>query len=355
MGRHRTPEEKRALAEQALQLRAAGRSRREIQAELGIGDDLAKAFLRGVALPDSLVRPRAKDGDRELALVLRQDGRTYDQIVAELGVSKGSCSLWLRDLPDPALSADPPERLDDGPAARDARHEQARQLRVEGRALREIAEMTGISAKTAYYWTWDLPVPPAARAGGDKAHMAMMRRRYWDRVLAERETERCAIRAAHSASVGALSPRELELAAVVAYWCEGSKSKPYERRERVTFINSDPGLVLLFLAWLDQIAFPIEHRRFSLSIHESADVAAATAWWSDVVGIDLEEFDQPSLKRHNPQTVRKNVDEAYVGCLVVRLVQCRTLYQRIEGTWQGMMRGLNRREADSEDDLSRVV
>ncbi len=355
MGRHRTPEEKRELAEQARQLRAAGRSRREIQAELGIGDDLAKAFLRGVPLPDSLARPRAKDGDRELALVLRHEGRTYEQIATELGVSKGSCSRWLRDQPHAALSADPSERLSDGSAAGDAGHEQARQLRVEGRTLREIAEMRGISAKTAYYWTWDLPVPPRVRAGGDKAHMAMMRRRYWDRVLAERETERCATRAAHSASFGAFSPRELELAAVVAYWCEGSKSKTYERRERVTFINSDSGLILLFLAWLDQIAFPIEHRRFSLSIHESADVAAATAWWSDVVGIELDDFDQPSLKRHNPKTVRKNVDEAYVGCLVVRLVRCRTLYQRIEGIWQGMMGGLNRREAGSEDDLSRVV
>ena len=53
MARHRTAEEKRELAERARELRAAGRSRREIQAELGIGDDLAKAFLRGVPIPDS--------------------------------------------------------------------------------------------------------------------------------------------------------------------------------------------------------------------------------------------------------------------------------------------------------------
>lgn len=78
--------EKRELGEQARALRAAGRSRREIQAELGIGDDLAKAFLRGVPLPDSLARPRAKDDDREAAVALREAGRTYDQIAAELGV-----------------------------------------------------------------------------------------------------------------------------------------------------------------------------------------------------------------------------------------------------------------------------
>lgn len=182
--------------------------------------------------------------------------------------------------------------------------------------------------------------------------MEMMRRRYWDRVLAEREEERQAIRRQHQARVGALTPRELELAAVVAYWCEGCKSKPYQRREQVTFINSDPGLILLFLAWLDQIDFPREHRHLSLSIHESADLEAATSWWADVVDVEPSQFGRANLKRHNPGTVRKNVDEAYVGCLVIRLRQCRTLYQRIEGVWQGIMGGLPN---GSLDDHSRVV
>lgn len=182
--------------------------------------------------------------------------------------------------------------------------------------------------------------------------MEMMRRRYWDRVLAEREDERQSIRAQHAVRIGAMTPRELEIAAVVAYWCEGCKSKPYSRREQVTFINSDPGLIPLFLSWLDQIDVSAEHRHFSLSIHESADVEAATAWWADVVGLPPDAFGKPVLKRHNPKTVRKNVEDAYVGCLVVRLRQCRRLYQQIEGIWQGIMGGLPR---DGGDDLSRVV
>lgn len=350
MGRHRTQEEKRELGERARQLRAAGSSRREIQQELGIGDDLAKAFLRGVPLPDSLARPRAKDADREAAITLREAGRTYDQIAAELGVSKSTCSLWLRDLPHPDELPSPPAA---SPVlAPDDRQAEARRLRLSGLTLREIGDAVAVSAKTAYYWTWDIPVPPGARAGGDPAHMEMMRRRYWDRVLAEREEERQTLRREHEARIGALSPREVEIAAVVAYWCEGCKSKPYERREQVTFINSDPGLILLFLAWLDQIGFPPEHRRLSLSIHESADVEAATSWWAGIVEVEAARFTRPNLKRHNPRTVRKNVDDGYVGCLIVRLVQCRTLYQRIEGVWQGIMGGLPHRSAEK---LSRVV
>lgn len=355
MGRRRTLAEKGELAERARQLRAAGQTRRQIQAELGIGPDLAKTFLRGVPLPDSLARSRAKDSEREAAVVLRRAGKTYDQIAAELGVSKSSCSLWLRELPHPDTTTRRSEVQVDPDEPADDRKYEARRMRAEGMLLREIAVISGISAKTAYSWTWDLPVPARARSGGDRPHMDMMRRRYWDRVLAERESKRAAIKALHSGRFAALSPRELELAAVVAYWCEGCKSKPYARRERVTFINSDPGLVLVFLAWLDQLAFPLEHRRFSLSIHESADVLGATAWWSDVIGLGIDVFGPPSLKRHNPATVRKNVDDAYVGCLVVRLVQCRMLYQRIEGVWQGIMGGLDGRAADPREVPSRVV
>lgn len=96
MGRHRTAEEKRELGERARALRAAGRSRREIQVELGIGDDLAKAFLAGTEVPAALRRPRAKDDVREQAVLMRQRGRTYDDIALDLGVSKSSLSLWLR-------------------------------------------------------------------------------------------------------------------------------------------------------------------------------------------------------------------------------------------------------------------
>jgi orotate phosphoribosyltransferase-like protein len=146
MGRHRTQQEKRELGEHARQLRAAGRSRREIQAELGIGDDLAKAFLRGVPLPDALARPRAKDGDREAARALRMAGSTYDQIADDLGVSKSTCSLWLRDLPHPtgddAAAVQPPVV----PEPLDERHVRARQLRSDGLTLREIAEIIGVSA-----------------------------------------------------------------------------------------------------------------------------------------------------------------------------------------------------------------
>ena len=350
MGRHRTPEEKVALGEQARAMRAAGRSRREIAAELHIGDDLMTELLAGTEVPDGLKRPRAKDEHRAAAVTLRAAGRTYDEIADELGVSKGSLSLWLRGLPRPtdeegaALQAAahpvPVQLTLLDPAARTDRAELARQMRLDGLLLREIADALSVSVKTACVWCAGLPVPPRAKHGGNREHVRMMNRKRWDRVLAERDEERADAKTRAAAEVGPVEARDLVLAAVVAYWCEGSKDKPYARRERVTFINSDPGLIRLFLAWLRQEDIGAERWRLSLSIHESADVDAATEYWADVAGVPAATFGKPTLKRHNPKTVRKNVDDAYVGCLVVRVLQGRELYQRIEGLWQGIMSGV---------------
>ena len=350
MGRHRTPEEKVLLGEQARAMRAAGKSRQEIRAELHVGDDLLTELLAGTDVPDGLKRPRAKDEHRAAAVALRETGRTYDEIADELGVSKGSLSLWLRDLPHPteeeraAVHAEvlegPVQLTLLDPSLHVDRRQLARQMRRDGLLLREIAEALSVSVKTACVWCEGIPIPPRAKHGGNRDHVRMMNRKRWDRLLADREAERTDAKSRAAAEVGPMDARDLVLAAVIAYWCEGSKDKSYARRERVTFINSDPGLIRLFLAWLRQEGIDAERWRLNLSIHESADVDAATQYWADVAGVPAAAFGKPTLKRHNPKTVRKNVGNDYVGCLVVRVLQGRALYQRIEGTWVGIVAGL---------------
>ena len=90
------------VREQAIALRRAGKSRREIKEILGIGNSTLDPALRGEPPPLWTTRPRAKDEQRAKARALRASGCTYDEIAAELGVSKGSVSLWVRDLPSRA-------------------------------------------------------------------------------------------------------------------------------------------------------------------------------------------------------------------------------------------------------------
>ncbi len=167
-----------------------------------------------------------------------------------------------------------------------------------------------------------------------------MRRAAWYVLLEERERERQAVMAEAAATVGRLTPRELELVAVTAYWCEGSKSKPWRRRERLTFINSDPDLIACFLAWLRAQGVSDDQLRLRLSIHESADVEGSEKYWAAAVGLSRAAFGKPTLKRHNPVTVRNNVGADYHGCLVVDVSRSRLLYQRVTGVWRGIAQAL---------------
>ncbi|MEV0258663.1 hypothetical protein AB0H82_30935 [Streptomyces sp. NPDC050732] len=264
------------LRERAVALRRAGLSLRQIRDELKVfNNDILNRLVQGEPPPTWTKRPNAKDGLRERARELRVQGWTYDQIQVELGCSKSSISLWVRDLPRPVPRYTPEE------------------------------------------------------------HQALMREGLARLRSAQDEERKETKRAAHR-EVGRMTDRELFTAGVALYWAEGQKSKPYARRESVIFVNSDPSVIRVYLAWLDLLGIAPERLQYRVLIHETADVPAAEQFWADLVHVDASVFQRATLKRHNPKTVRKNVGEDYRGCLVIRIRQGADLYRRIEGWWKGI-------------------
>jgi transcriptional regulator with XRE-family HTH domain len=269
------------LQERAIALRRAGRSRREIKEILGIGSNATlDRALRGEPPPEWTRRPRAKDDSRARARELREQGLDYEEIAGALGVSKSSVSLWVRDMPRP-------DRLS---------YEECRNRSAEGSRL------------------------------------------YWETERPARETQREAVRAGAADQIGVLSKREVLIAGAIAYWCEGSKSKPPQLREQVVFINSDPGLIKFFLRFLHAAGVEPRRLRFRVHIHETADVPAAEQFWRDVTAADPAQFQRTTLKTHNPRTIRKNVGADYHGCLIVKVRQSADLYRRIEGWARAAMK-----------------
>jgi hypothetical protein len=224
---------------------------------------------------------------RMRAVALRRIGWSYGEIRKGLGVSKGTLSLWLRDVP---LADEHREALD--------------------RRKREAAKR-GV------------------------------------RTIKSRGRERERRLAGNAAGqVTPLTNSELFIAGVVAYWAEGTKSKPW-RRNLVRFTNSDPGMILLFLAWLDLLGISGELVAFRLAIHESADMDRSLRFWSEVVGVPAEEFKRTTLKRGNPRTARRNVSEEYHGCLRVEVQRSTDLNARIRGWFQGILSNLPRPSVES--------
>ncbi len=267
-------------------LRRQGKSLRQIKEVLGpMSNATLNDALKGEPPPEWTRRPKAKDELRISARELRSQGMDYEEIAAALGVAKSSVSLWVRDLPTSA-------RLS---------YAECRKRSAEGAA------------------------------------------RYWAAERPAREATRTAAREAAAAEIGELTDREIVIAGAIAYWCEGTKSKPHRPDARVIFTNSDPALIQFFLRFLDATGTLRTDLAFRVFIHESADVESAQRFWLEVTGASPGQFRTPALKRHNPKTARKNVGENYHGCLRIEVRRSADLYRRIEGWAAAGMGGVARK------------
>ena len=261
-------------------LRREGKTYAEIRAVVGeVSDDRLQTWLVGIPRPRETYRSHPEPEKRRQARLLRMAGATYDEIAGALDVSKSSLSLWLRDLPVP---------------------ERVRRRRADH--LRKIAGAGGPGGAT-----------------GTAARTRMQVRQQAARDAIDR-----------------LSDRELFFLGVGIYWSEGSKDKPWKRHGRVKVTNSDVDLLRVYLGWLDLLGIGECERTYALSIHESADVAGQERWWREQLGLSVEAFRRPMVKRHNPKPRRHNVGDTYHGCLVVSVTRSVALYDAIAGWWAGV-------------------
>jgi hypothetical protein len=86
-----------------------------------------------------------------------------------------------------------------------------------------------------------------------------------------------------------LSEREFLVLGAALYAGEGAKTQ-----DTLTFANSDPRLIRIFVTWLRRF-FDIDELKFRvrLYLHEGLDLDAATAFWSDLTEIPPSQFYKP--------------------------------------------------------------
>jgi hypothetical protein len=81
--------------------------------------------------------------------------------------------------------------------------------------------------------------------------------------------------------------------------------------------------------------------RLRVSIHESADLAAAEGYWAALLGVETSAFSRATIKRHRPKTGRYNTGASYYGCLTIDVLKSAELYRFVEGWWRGVATGLD--------------
>jgi|SRR3989344_875153 len=217
--------------------------------------------------------------EKELALSLRRQGFSYSEILKRVPVSKSTLSLWLRSV---GLSKKQKQRLTD-------------------KKLSSI-------------------------------------RRGWAKWQQQRLDATEKIKKLARNDVKKISRRELWLLGVALYWAEGTKQKEHNTGQGVSFNNSDPAMIIVFLKWLmDIVEIKDDDIGFEVYIHESRknDTEKFINYWAHVAGIEANRI-KAYFKKNKIKTNRKNIGENYKGLLRVKVKRSSVLNRRISGWVEGI-------------------
>jgi len=125
---------------------------------------------------------------------LRREGLSIAQIKEVTGIRSNQALIEM-------LAGTVPSEWTKRPRAKDEKRSRARELRRQGRMLREIAAELGVSLSSASLWTSDVELPGEV-AGRTRERMVASSRRRWDATLRRTECERQQTRLAAARQVG---------------------------------------------------------------------------------------------------------------------------------------------------------
>ena len=190
--------------------------------------------------------------EKAKAVKLREKGYSYNEIVKIIPVSKGTVSLWLKDI---ILSPKARERIDG----------------LLTKAQRKSVEIN--RAKTVL----------KNKQAAEKASETM--KNFYANMSLQR------------------------IFCALLYWCEGDKSL-----NRVSFINSDPVMMKMFLS-LFRNGFDLDESKFRVCVHLHSyhNKKEMLSFWSTVTEIPMTQFTKPHMK----QTSGMYKKDGYPGCASV--------------------------------------
>jgi transposase-like protein len=181
-------------------------------------------------------------------------------------------------------------------------------LRESGKSLSEISEELGVSKSTVSLWTKNVVldgratmiIEDKARMSRAKGHATLHKKKLNRLNVAEKEATKLLekIKFDENTAIIALS---------IMYWCEGIKDD-----NGVAFTNSDPELVRAFISMLEKI-FEIDRKKFTvcLHIHDYHNESDSLNFWSQAIGIPLNQFTKTYKKKSN----HKYSHKGYKGCV----------------------------------------
>jgi hypothetical protein len=214
------------------------------------------------------------------AVEFRRKGFSYSEILRHVHVSQSSLSLWLKDI-----------KLTD---------EQKIRLDEKGNQARKLGSM-------------------ALKA---------------DRI---KRTKNIVSRA--KSEIKTIDKKDLMLIGIILYWAEGSKQKEHNVSKEVTFSNSDPRMIQVYIKWLIKcLEISTNRIAFEIYIHKShrKTISELKSYWSGVTGFPESKFGRVYFKKNKIHTIRKNRGPDYSGVLRICIKKSTDLNRKIYGWVEGV-------------------
>ncbi len=224
--------------------------------------------------------------------------------------------------------------------------EKAIKMRLLGHSYNEITASLGVSKSTLHGWLSGMVLSPEARLRIDKRRSDGSTKG----LLAKNSKQtHDALKRMSSGRKGAaleiepIDLKQLRLVGTALYWAEGYK-RPIVRggKERtchpVSFANSDPELVKIFICFLSR-ACGIDKNQMKAEIrgHEHLNERSTKQFWVDLTGIPEKNFGKTYFGVSRSSQGKKPFNRLPYGTITIR-VNDTVLFHRIMGWIDGLSR-----------------
>lgn len=222
----------------------------------------------------------------------------------------------------------------------------AYKLRMSGKSYSDINRLLGVPKGTLSSWFSDLDISQEVRDKiNKKARSASLGAiiRHNNGQTNRAQAKARTIRDLAREEVGPISKRDLFVLGVGLYWAEGHK-KPIVRNGKartyhpVSFTNSDPKLVALFVRFIKEIC-AIDENKISIGIRfsEHQDPIYLLDFWQKIVRIPTERFSKTIQAPGTSSSRKRPFNSLPYGTVQVR-VGSTALYHKIMGWIDGISR-----------------
>jgi transposase-like protein len=206
--------------------------------------------------------------------------------------------------------------------------ERARKMRrEEGRSVKELAALLGVSRSSISLWVRDIELTAEQREA--------LRRRMGGRIDGSRANAVVALarRRTYQAE-GRARAREgdlLHAAGCMLFWAEGSRG-----RNTVDFVNSDPAMIRVFVGFL-RACYAVPDSKITLTCNLFADHAARQHeiedFWLNLVGVPRTRLRKSSVNRYSKYSQKKRRNKLPYGTCRIKVCDTR-LAQNLYGAIQ---------------------